>query len=129
MKQNDNLVKEYGSFSDLTTGSPLVKIKHNPTDKEYSSGIMVRFFAKKINENQITEISYENSLRINQSLYKVVSVQWKIRGPKFNVSKGSFIEKSGVTEQNLLEVDRVKKEHAIDLSSVLGNPLEYWRGI
>jgi hypothetical protein len=61
-------------------------------------------------------------------LYKTVQVKWKITGPKNNIYKGNILDKAGVTEQNRFEIDRIKKEEGIDLSGVLNNPLEYWRG-
>jgi hypothetical protein len=57
-----------------------------------------------------------------------VQVRWKITGPRNNIYKGNILDKAGVIDQNTFEIDRIKKEEGVDLSSVLANKLEYWRG-
>jgi hypothetical protein len=57
-----------------------------------------------------------------------VQVRWKITGPKNNIYKGNVLDKAGVIDQNTFEIDRIRKEEGVDLSSVLANRLEYWRG-
>jgi hypothetical protein len=44
------------------------------------------------------------------------------------VYKNGILDKNGVEESNRFEIDRVKKEEGIDLSTTLTNLLEYWRG-
>jgi hypothetical protein len=125
MIYNENLSAAYGEFREISNASAFVKYRPIPTQEDYSRGYLVRFFAKKVNENNIIEIDAGST---NRLLYKVVQVQWKITGPKNNIYKDGILDKAGVIDQNKFEIDRLKKEQDIDLREVLKNPLEYWRG-
>jgi hypothetical protein len=128
MIYNQTLPSQYGPFSDIGGITNILITKPNPSPEDYNNGYITRIFVKKINENVINEVSYANKFSINVNLYKTVQVKWKITGPKNNIYKGSILDKAGVTEQNTFEIDRIKKEEGVDLSSVLSNKLEYWRG-
>lgn len=126
MKYNENIVAEYGDFQDIAGKSPMpYKIVLSKSD--YDAGSVSRVFAKKINENSITEISGEQSGDINKGLYQIISIQWTISGPRDNKFVNGAIV-SGVYNQNTFELDRAYKESGVDLRKVLQNPLEYWRG-
>lgn len=125
---NDTLTKSYGTFEGVPSNVNLIVSKKRPTEEEYKSGYMDRFFAKKTNENKIYEIDYVNSKNISDALYKIVSIKWKISGPKNNILKNGVLDKAGVIEQNRFEIDRIHKEEGVDLSSALPNLLEYWKG-
>jgi hypothetical protein len=128
MIYNQTLPSQYGSFPDIGGITDILITKPKPSPEDYNKGYITRVFVKKINENVINEISYANKSSINVNLYKTVQVKWKITGPKNNIYKGNILDKAGVTEQNKFEIDRIRKEDSIDLSGVLNNPLEYWRG-
>lgn len=128
MIYNENLKTAYGTFREISDASSFSKYRPSPTQQDYDSGYLVRYFAKKVNENTIIEIDNASTGTINAMLYKVVKVQWKITGPKNNIYKDSILDKAGVSDQNKFEIDRIKKEQKVDLSSVLPNLLEYWRG-
>ena len=125
---NDTLSASYGTFDGVPTNSDLIVSKKTPDENAYKAGYMDRFFAKRVNYNGIYEIDYVNSKNINDALYKIVSIKWKISGPKNNVIKNGVLDKAGVTEQNRFEIDRIQKEEGVDLSSALPNLLEYWKG-
>ena len=128
MIYNQALSSQYGTFDEIGRITDINTFKPSPTDEDYDRGYIIRVFSKKINENVIKEISYTDEMLVNTNLYKTVKVRWKITGPKNNIHKGTTLDKAGVTEQNKFEIDRIKKEEGIDLSGVLNNPLEYWRG-
>jgi hypothetical protein len=128
MIYNQALPSQYGSFPDIGGITDILITKPKPLPEDYTKGYITRVFVKKINENIINEISYANKSAINVNLYKTVQVKWKITGPKNNIYKANILDKAGVTEQNKFEIDRVRKEEGVDLSGVLNNPLEYWRG-
>lgn len=128
MRYNEKLPSLYGTFADISTGISAVAYKPTPSNEDYKSGYLTRFFAKKVNENKIIEISNQSSNLINKQLYAVVSLEWKISGSKNNIYKNGILDKRGVEESNKFEIDRVKKEEGIDLSSTLANLLEFWRG-
>lgn len=127
MRYNEAIVSEYGT-SNLTGIKSPVPYKNLPSNRDYELGYIVRTFAKKVNENVIMEIEYGNALDINQELYTVVVIQWKISGPREDKYNGNTVVESGVENQNKFEIQRVLKENGIDLKKVLPNPLEYWQG-
>lgn len=126
MRYNENIAAEYGDFQDIAGRSPVL-YKPVLSKKDYSAGSFIRVFAKKINENSITEISGEQAGDINKGLYQIISIQWTISGPRDNKFVNGAIV-SGVYNQNTFELDRAYKESGVDLRKVLQNPLEYWRG-
>lgn len=128
MIYNEKISSEYGSFKGVLFGTAPVKYNSLPTKEQYRSGILVRYFAKKINEDKIIEIDPSTSAGIDKNLYVVVSLVWKIAGSKEKKIVNGIIEKSSVSENNAFEINRVKIETGVDLSSVLPNLLEYWRG-
>jgi hypothetical protein len=128
MIYNESLTANYGVFNELGSGSTIQRYRPSPTIDDYNKGYINRYFVKKVNENIITEISYQSYAGVNKNLYKPVELRWKISGPKNNIYKNGVLDKAGVTEQNKFEIERVKKEDGVDLSSALPNLLEYWRG-
>jgi len=128
MIYNETLSSQYGSFVDIGNATNIVTFKPTPSNEDYMSGYITRTFVKKVNENIIHEVPYIFKGSVNKYLYKAVDVKWKITGPKNNIYKGNILDKAGVTEQNKFEIDRVRTEDGVDLSGVLNNPLEYWRG-
>ena len=128
MKYNEAITSEYGGTAGKIYGISPVTNKPKPTSVDYISGYFIRAFAKKVNEDILVEIRPEDVKNVNGILYKVVYVNWRITGIKDSVRSGNMVNTIGVTQQNLLEIDRVKKEDEVDLSRILQNPLEYWRG-
>lgn len=128
MIYNEKLASLYGDFPTVSGKLPPVAQKNKPTKDNYNTGYVPRFFVKKVNENRIMETTSQGAANINESLYKVVSLRWKISGPKNNVFKDGILDKNGVEEANKFEINRIKKEEDVDLSTTLTNLLEYWRG-
>jgi hypothetical protein len=128
MIYNDNLLKSYGAFNEIRGISNLVQTRPSPSDQDYKAGYINRYFAKKVNENRIIEVDYNSTTTINTALYKVVKVAWKITGPRTNVMKNGTMDKAGVVDQNKFEIEKIYKEEDVDLSGVLTNLTEYWRG-
>jgi hypothetical protein len=128
MIYNDALVKDYGRAPEVFTGIPPKKYLPTVSSVDYNTGFIRRTFVKKVNEGVIIEIKYSDSLNINPALYKMVSLNWKVSGPKNNIITNGVLTNAGVTEQNSSEISRVNVEQGIDLSGVLANLLEFWRG-
>lgn len=128
MIYNDSLAKSYGIAPVTFVGvAPKLYVPLVSTN-DYNAGFFKRTFAKKINEYKTVEIKYSDSTSINSSLYKLVTINWKVSGPKNNVMKNGVLDKSGVTEQNRYEIERANTEDGVDLSATLPNLLEFWRG-
>jgi hypothetical protein len=128
MIYNDKLVSEYGNTSVIFTGNPPMEYNPVPTKEQYRSGILVRYFAKKINEDKIIEIDPAKIYGLDKNLYVIVNLTWKISGSKEKKIVNGIVEKSSVSENNAAEINRVKIETGVDLSFVLSNLVEYWRG-
>lgn len=128
MIYNNSLRSQYGRFTEVSSGLNILKTKPLPTETDYVHGYMDRYFVKKINEDVIFETSYISARGVNTNLYKSVNLKWKISGPRNNIYKNGILDKRGVEESNKFEIDRVKKEESVDLSGILTNLLEYWRG-
>lgn len=128
MIYNDSLVKSYGTAPENFVGiAPKMYIPMASAD-DYKVGFIKRVFAKKANENVIVEIKYSDASAINPALYKVITINWKVSGPKNNIMKNGMLDKAGVMEQNRIEIERANTEEGIDLSGTLPNLLEFWRG-
>lgn len=127
MIYNDNIVSEYGNVGFISGNAP-VSYQPKPTGADYYLGYFTRWFAVRVNDVKATEVDPEKSGQINTDLYKVVSLIWKISGPKDTLVVDGIIEKSGVKKENEREIERVKHETEVDLRTTLTNPLELWRG-
>jgi hypothetical protein len=128
MIYNDKLTSEYGIISGMLTRNPPVKYNPVPTKEQYQSGILIRYFVKKVNEDKIIEIDPSKINGLDKNLYVVVSLNWKISGSKEKKIVNGIVEKSSVSENNAAEINRVKIETEVDLSFALSNLVEYWRG-
>ena len=67
-----------------------------PSDKDYKKKSIVRYFIKKINDNNIIEVSYENWENISFIIYERMSLEWMINGPRDEVeySNVKFMKQS-----------------------------------
>lgn len=127
MKYNEKIVSEYGGETVFTGVAP-VAYQPKPTGEDYSNGFFIRWFSMRVNELKATEIDPDFSGNIDSNLYKTVSLTWVISGPKNRIVTDGVINKFGIAERNLSEIERVKIEEDVDLSRTLTNPLELWRG-
>ncbi len=128
MIQNDNITKEYGTFTELRSGTSPISYKPKPVADDYTRGYITRWFAKKLNENSVVEIQSEQSSTVNRALYAVVNLRWQITGPRYSAYAGNIVDKVGVEQQNQYSIQTVQAEDGVDLSKVLANLLEYWQG-
>jgi hypothetical protein len=128
MIQNDKIAMEYGSFSEIKTGVAPIPYKPTPAKDDYIRGYVPRYFAKKVNEDVVVEIQFNRVGSINTSLYVIVTLNWRISGPKESIYTNGIMDKYGVKAQNLFSIETVKTEQGVDLYKVLPNPLEFWQG-
>lgn len=105
-----------------------------PTNDDYANGFITRHFAYKRNErNQFfVEVDkkqtidyYVDRTGINQYLYGLFDLVWKLTGPEFDIknSEGNIIE-FGVIDTNKRTVARLSKEFPI-LAVILNNPRQF----
>lgn len=94
-----------------------------PSEKEKIEGVMTRYFVFKRNEksNKLPiEIdtnqaeNYRTSNRgINQLLYELLELPWKITGPEYDVMNGSILKTPGVFDTNKRIVERYSRKFPI----------------
>ena len=101
---------EYDSIKTVTvkessTPNPAVV---QPTDKDRINGYMLRYYASKVNDDNIIEITKDDMGKSNTpegldiNLYKIFSLRWKVSGPMNDVldSHGN-IKESGIIDTNI----------------------------
>ena len=126
MIYNKLIPLEYGSFSDVSSGTSPVPFKPTPTPQDYINGSISRVFAKKVNESMVIEVQGSQAGTLNAALYTIVTATWIISGPKNNTYTGKIVNQTGVIQQNMFEIDRVNTETGVDLSKVLSKrPLQF----
>lgn len=128
MIYNDKISVEYGSSNLFQFGEYPVQYRPVPSKQNMDTGVLVRSFAKKANEDKIVEVNPAQVSVIDRTMYSIVFVNWKIAGSKYQQTENGIITKTSVIDSNNSEIERVRTESGIDLSRVLTNPLEYWRG-
>jgi hypothetical protein len=108
-------------------------VKRLPTEVEKQDGVMTRYFVYKRNEpNRVffevdkdqTDDYERDHTGINQYLYGLVEVPWKIDGPEKDVYKNGLVITPGVIDTNLRIVDRFSEKFPI-LRKLLNNPREF----
>lgn len=118
-------------FDLYTKPIPIIRV---PTQAEFDAGKMTRYFAYKRNEPHIffVEISpnqtvgyYRDNTGINQYLYQLVEVPWKINGPEYDVlNKNGYLVSPGVVNTNERIILRITKKISI-FGSIVNNPRQF----
>ena len=108
-------------------------VKVVPSETEKDDGIMTRYFVYKRNEQnriffevdspQIQDYGSDN-VGINQYLYGLLELPWKLSGPEFDIRTDNILQKPGVVDTNLRIVERYSKKFPI-LKQILNNPREH----
>lgn len=104
------------------------------TDSERARGIMTRHFLFKRNElasrlpievDKTQADTYPiSNYGINQYLYELVEIPWKITGPEFDIIENSILRVPGVVNTNQRIIDRYSRKFPI-LKKVLTNLREF----
>lgn len=95
-------ITKYNSFisADINNIVYPVNFVPNPVKAEYDLGKTSRYFVKKINSGEISEVSKNNFNDVSDILYTKVFLTWYISGPKNNIKQGYVVINKGVTESN-----------------------------
>lgn len=108
-------------------------VKAIPSEIEQENGLMTRYFVYKRNEPnriffEVDKSQTANYTRdhdgINQYLYGLLEIPWKLSGPEFDVKKNGTIFQPGVVDTNQRIIDRNSKKFPI-LKQILVNPREH----
>ena len=76
------------------------------TPNDEDNGFFIRYFAKQLNSGQIFEIDktlHKEMMKKknpHHKLYSMVSLEWKISGPIFNILNGATIAEHGIIPTN-----------------------------
>lgn len=125
-RKNRNNTDEYYKF---TSPRP---VKRQLTQKEIDAGSTYRYFVTKRNERErvFFEISPEQSqeygdstIGINQYLYEMISMPWKVDGPEYDIHDGYLLKMPGVIDTNLRIIDRYSKKFRL-IKQLVRNPRE-----
>jgi|21_taG_2_1085346.scaffolds.fasta_scaffold00045_17 hypothetical protein len=94
---------------------------HNPmipTRAEYKMGHFLRYFVISEIDNRVVEIDdkqHQNVANpkkgISPHLWKAVSIDWKLKGPRFDKVKDGVIQSKGVFTVNKKRVDKLLKHN------------------
>lgn len=119
---------KYNNFS-----APMATVREI-TDSEKKRGIMSRYFLFKRNElasrlpieiDKTQADTYPiSNYGINQYLYQMVEVPWKVSGPEFDVIQNGILKVPGVVNTNQRIVERYSRKFTI-LKKVLTNLREF----
>jgi hypothetical protein len=110
------------SFSNPKTIVPI------PTESNYETGFMERYFCQKVNDSNgfVFEISFDvyKELEINP-YWKVVIMRWRIRGPKEIVYNefGTLLD-MGVKQSNKNSI-AITAQHLKNIGLYLPNILQF----
>ena len=110
------------SFSNPKTIVPI------PTESNYETGFMERYFCQKVNDSNgfVFEISFDvyKELEINP-YWKVVIMRWRIRGPKEIVYNefGTLLD-MGVKQSNKNSI-AITTQHLKNIGLYLPNILQF----
>lgn len=94
----------------------------SPQDEDYKMPFVRRFFAKKINLQDIAEVDADNYRTISSSIYVLTSVKWKVSGSITSVYQNGILKTEGVSEYNKKQIQDAEKKMP-GISSLLNNLL------
>lgn len=126
-------------YTSLSTGQkpyvvsyPVVFIP-SPSEQDYKSGKIIRYFCKKVggeNSNiiEVNSMSFDTIKSNSIPLYAAVKVNWKISGPRNTLQVNNIIQSIGVEEFNLKSINDSENIFS-GIKSLLSNKLlQFWRG-
>ena len=99
-----------------------------PSEKEKLDGSMIRYFVFKRNEKAV-KIPYEidkqqvesyrhSTFGINQYLYELAEVPWKLTGPEYDILENGLVKIPGVYNTNKRIVEKYSKKFPILLKTL-----------
>jgi len=120
-------------LTQLSSYSAPRAVKVLPSEIHQKNGVMNRYFIYKRNEpdkvffeiDEPQTVDYEvDRTGINQYLYGLITIPWKLSGPEFDVYSDNVLKISGIYNTNQRIIDRYSKKFPI-LRSILTNPREH----
>jgi hypothetical protein len=101
----------------------------NPEKQDYTRGLIIRAFAKRISDanSGIIEIDEGQLFTLKQNIfYKTTVIEWKITGVKYNITEAGNVEVGGAYEHN--DTQRITADNIIPgMIDKLSDPLQFYR--
>lgn len=99
------------------------------TNQDRQNGFITRYIAKKYNETKIIEtdkVQFDKWLenKIDQNIWQIISIYWKITGPLTSQTKNG-VTVTGVQESNTKTITELETIMP-GISSFLKNPTQYY---
>lgn len=97
-------------------------VRRKLTDKEIKDGSIIRYFVSKRNEKDRvffeidegqTKFYNSDSSGINQYLYELVSIPWKVDGPEYDIFEDGILKIPGVISSNRRIISRFSQKFRI----------------
>ncbi len=79
-------------------------------DVDYSIPYTRRFFAKKINDNDVLGVEGDNFKNLPGNIYQKVSVSWQVSGFERNQVKNGRVVQEGAFEYNQKQIKLAEKD-------------------
>jgi hypothetical protein len=107
-------------------------VKRKLTQKEIDDGKTYRYFVTKRNERERVffeiptsqaETYFSDSRGINQFLYEMITIPWKVDGPEYDIYENGILKMPGVIDSNLRIIDRYAQTFRL-LKQIVRNPRE-----
>jgi hypothetical protein len=123
----------FGQVTNMGNFRTPVMRKLPPTNQDFKNGFMNRYFVYKRNDinNFFIEIDVDqaktfndSNYGINQILYNLVTIKWKLNGPEYDEYYNGILMYPGVVDTNSRIIEENSKKFRI-FASVLNNPREY----
>jgi len=94
------------------------------TDRDYQKGEFIRYFVKKVNGSDWTEVDKNNFGAVSIELYEKFNLTWRISGQERN--DPNDVIGDGVYEFNLQQIKSAEKSYS-GISNKLINPLQFYK--
>lgn len=107
-------------------------VRRKLTDKEIKDGSIIRYFVSKRNEKDRvffeidegqTKFYNSDSSGMNQYLYELVSIPWKVDGPEYDIFEDGILKIPGVVSSNRRIISRFSEKFRI-LRKIITSPRE-----
>jgi hypothetical protein len=121
-------IKEIKFKKSLTPNDTIV----TPTDKDFGRGYMIRYFAKKVNDDIIIELDRDKKSEwgkdggLDKHLWELFEFRWKVSGPEFDIidKKSGILTQSGIVDTNRRTIALIAEKYP-HISNILVNLTEY----
>lgn len=101
--------------------------KIQPTDKDYSRGLFIRYFQRDKGTGKVSEISEEQyKARKDFGFLEFEQITWALTGSIDNFYVGKYYIR-GAKDKNLTEIERLSRKFPGVEEFVLTNPAEFVR--